>query len=98
MDYQHWLRHAINRLSHSESPRRDAEILLGFVTGKARTFILAFGETALSDTELARLDDLLARREQGEPVAHLVGVRVLVVAAVCLACDVDSAPGYRMSG
>jgi release factor glutamine methyltransferase len=26
-------------------------------------------------TELARLDDLLARREQGEPVAHLVGVR-----------------------
>ncbi|SLJ93234.1 release factor glutamine methyltransferase [Enterobacter sp. NFR05] len=75
MDYQHWLRHAINRLSHSESPRRDAEILLGFVTGKARTFILAFGETALSDTELARLDDLLARREQGEPVAHLVGVR-----------------------
>ena len=75
MDYQHWLRRAINQLSHSESPRRDAEILLGFVTGKTRTYILAFGETALSDRECEQLDDLLARRERGEPVAHLVGVR-----------------------
>lgn len=75
MDYQHWLRHAISQLSQSESPRRDAEILLGFVTGKARTFILAFGETQLSGSELERLNGLLARREQGEPVAHLVGVR-----------------------
>ncbi len=75
MDYQHWLRRAISQLSHSESPRRDAEILLGFVTGKTRTYILAFGETALSDRECEQLDDLLARRERGEPVAHLVGVR-----------------------
>jgi release factor glutamine methyltransferase len=64
MDYQHWLRRAINQLSHSESPRRDAEILLGFVTGKTRTYILAFGETALSDRECEQLDDLLARRER----------------------------------
>lgn len=75
MDYQSWLRQAISLLSQSESPRRDAEILLGFVTGKARTFILAFGETQLSDSELAQLNGLLARREQGEPIAHLVGVR-----------------------
>ena len=46
MDYQHWLREAISQLQASESPRRDAEILLEFVTGKGRTFILAFGETA----------------------------------------------------
>lgn len=75
MDYQSWLRQAISQLSQSESPRRDAEILLGFVTGKARTFILAFGETVLSESELERLNELLARRERGEPVAHLVGVR-----------------------
>lgn len=75
MDYQHWLRRATSQLSQSESPRRDAEILLGFVIGKARTFILAFGETELTDSELEQLDDLLARRERGEPVAHLVGVR-----------------------
>lgn len=28
MEYQHWLREAINQLQGSESPRRDAEILL----------------------------------------------------------------------
>lgn len=75
MDFQHWLHEAINRLSQSESPRRDAEILLGFVTGRARTFILAFGETPLSADEQQQLAHLLARRERGEPVAHLVGVR-----------------------
>lgn len=75
MDYQTWLRLAIDKLAGSDSPRRDAEILLGFVTGRARTFILAFGETILTDTEQAQLNTLLARRAQGEPVAHLVGVR-----------------------
>lgn len=75
MDYQHWLKQAIARLSQSESPRRDAEILLSLVTGKPRTFILAFGETMLSDEETQKLETLLARRSQGEPVAHLTGVR-----------------------
>lgn len=75
MDYQHWLRQAVNQLAASESPRRDAEILLGFVTGRARTYILAFGETELLPAEQAQLEALLARRQRGEPVAHLVGTR-----------------------
>ncbi|EKC6207622.1 peptide chain release factor N(5)-glutamine methyltransferase [Cronobacter sakazakii] len=75
MEYQQWLKQAIDRLTASESPRRDAEILLAFVTGRTRTFILAFGETALTDDEHARLDALLARRAAGEPVAYLIGQR-----------------------
>lgn len=75
MDFKYWLQHAIAQLQESESPRRDAEILLGFVTGKARTFILAFGETELTAEQLQRLDGLLARRVKGEPIAHLVGER-----------------------
>lgn len=75
MDFQHWLRHAAAQLVGSESPRRDAEILLGLVTGKTRTFIMAFGETALTDAQIAELDALLARRVTGEPVAYLTGVR-----------------------
>ena len=75
MDFQHWLRQAAAYLVDSESPRRDAEILLGLVTGKARTFILAFGETQLSEAQIAELDALLARRAAGEPVAYLTGVR-----------------------
>lgn len=75
MDYQQWLREAVSQLPASESPRRDAEILLGFVTGKTRTFILAFGETPLSADQQQQLATLLARRARGEPVAHLVGER-----------------------
>lgn len=75
MDFQHWLRVAIGELSESESPRRDAEILLEHVTGKARTFILAFGETALTADQQAQLSALLSRRKAGEPVAHLTGER-----------------------
>ena len=75
MEYQQWLREAVSQLQASESPRRDAEILLGFVTGKARTFVLAFGETPLTDEQQEQLAALLARRVRGEPVAHLIGER-----------------------
>lgn len=75
MDFQHWLADATTRLAAGESPKRDAEILLGFVTGKARTFIMAFGETSLTTSQTEQLETLLARRERGEPVAYLVGER-----------------------
>ncbi len=75
MDFQHWLRHAASELSSSESPKRDAEILLEHVTGKPRTYQLAFGETLLSAEQQTQLATLLARRKTGEPVAHLVGER-----------------------
>ncbi|WP_346827952.1 peptide chain release factor N(5)-glutamine methyltransferase [Serratia inhibens] len=75
MDYQSWLKAASARLTQSESARRDAEILLGFVTGKARTFLMAFGETLLTPQEQEQLERLLARRERGEPVAYLIGER-----------------------
>lgn len=75
MNFQHWLREAISQLQESDSPRRDAEILLEYVTGKGRTYILAFGETELTDVQQQQLAGLLARRGQGEPIAHLTGVR-----------------------
>ncbi|CAI2097678.1 Release factor glutamine methyltransferase [Serratia fonticola] len=75
MDYQTWLKTATLRLTHSDSAKRDAEILLGFVTGRARTYLLAFGETPLTAEQAQQLTVLLARRERGEPVAYLVGER-----------------------
>lgn len=75
MDYQTWLKTAVARLTASESARRDAEILLGFVTGRARTFLMAFGETLLTPQQTEQLATLLVRRERGEPVAYLVGER-----------------------
>lgn len=75
MDYQQWLSLAGARFNQSDSPKRDAEILLSFVTGRPRTYLLAFGETVLTTEQLAVLEPLAARREQGEPVAYLVGER-----------------------
>lgn len=75
MTVRQWLRSAIARLAGSESPKRDAEILLGFVTGKSRSWIIAFDDSELSAEQLSQLDDLLARRANGEPVAYLTGQR-----------------------
>jgi len=75
MDFQTWITHAVTQLKYSDSPKRDAQILLGFVTGKSRTFLLAFAETTLTDVQYSQLEILLARRVKGEPVAYLVGER-----------------------
>ena len=75
MTWREWLQQAIATLQGGESPRRDAEILLGHVTGKSRTQILAFDETTLSAAQAETLTQLLARRQNGEPIAHLVGSR-----------------------
>lgn len=73
MTYLEWLKYASQTLSDSESPKRDAEILLSFVTHKTRTFLMAFSETSLSDDELTRLNAYLARRQAGEPIAYITG-------------------------
>lgn len=73
MTYQAWLKQAIASLTASDSPKRDAEILLSFITQKSRTFIIAFAETELSSVEQQQLEQLLARRQKGEPIAYLVG-------------------------
>lgn len=59
----------------SASARLDAEVLLGHVLGVDRTALIAHGERALSDAELHRYSDYLARRERGEPVAYIRGLK-----------------------
>lgn len=59
----------------SESPRLDVELLLCEVLGKPRSFLFTWPEHPLSESEQQRFEQLLARRIQGEPVAHLLGYR-----------------------
>mgnify|MGYP001585066340 CR=1 FL=1 len=59
----------------SESPRLDAELLLGHVVGLERTSILAHPEAPLSDGQLERFGALVERRAAGEPVAYIRGVK-----------------------
>lgn len=55
------------------SARRDAEVLLLFVTGLERVQLYTNGEQELSADQCARYEALIARRAEGEPVAYLVG-------------------------
>jgi release factor glutamine methyltransferase len=59
----------------SESPRLDAELLLAGALGTDRTGILAHPEALVGDGPRATFEALVARREQGEPVAYLRGFR-----------------------
>lgn len=73
MTYLDWLNQATSRLRGAESPKRDAEILLGFVTKKNRTFLMAFNETFLQEKELQQLEVCLKKRERGVPIAYITG-------------------------
>ncbi|WP_457913954.1 peptide chain release factor N(5)-glutamine methyltransferase [Candidatus Gillettellia adelgis] len=75
MDYRYWLKSAASRLIYSNSPDCDAEILLSFVTGRTKAFLLAFDEIPLTILQQQELESLLKRRENGEPIAYLVGER-----------------------
>ena len=59
----------------SDSPRLDAEVLLGTVTGMSRASLYANPERPLSAKEVHAFDALLAKRRAGKPVAHLTGER-----------------------
>jgi release factor glutamine methyltransferase len=63
------------RASGSPSPRLDAELLLGSVLGVDRTAVLAHPEAPVGTGQAAALETALARRERGEPVAYIRGVK-----------------------
>ncbi|WNZ55411.1 peptide chain release factor N(5)-glutamine methyltransferase [Microbulbifer sp. ANSA003] len=63
------------QLTDSDSARLDAELLLGSVLGRERTWLYTWPEYELSEAEQVRYEQLLQRRQAGEPVAHLIGER-----------------------
>ena len=68
------LREASSQLE-TETPRLDAELLLGFVLGKNSAWFMAHGDDVLPLPAEERFLALLGRRIAGEPIAHLIGSR-----------------------
>ncbi|GAA0695096.1 peptide chain release factor N(5)-glutamine methyltransferase [Marinobacterium maritimum] len=70
---------ALNRTAElaaiSDSPRLDIELLLCEVLDKPRSWLFTWPDKTLSAEQQARFEQLLTRRLQGEPVAHLLGYR-----------------------
>jgi release factor glutamine methyltransferase len=68
------LREAAARIG-GESARADAELLLAFVLGRDRAWLMVHGEAECAVGEVSRFQELVARRAAGEPVAYLLGRR-----------------------
>lgn len=71
------LRLGVQRLreSGSESPRLDAELLLARRVGLDRTRIVAYPEAPVGESAAAAYESDLARRELGEPIAYIRGIK-----------------------
>lgn len=60
---------------HSDSPRLDAEMLLGKVLGLSRAALIAHDDAALAADSARAYADMISRRSAGTPVAYLTGTR-----------------------
>ena len=66
---------ARTQLANSDTAQLDAEVLLAHVLGKQRSYLRAYPEIKPEQAAAQAYSRLLARREAGEPVAHLTGQR-----------------------
>ncbi|CAJ1793898.1 peptide chain release factor N(5)-glutamine methyltransferase [Aeromonas veronii] len=75
MQIQQARAHIMNVLAEGESPRADADVLLCHLLGCRRSYLMTWPERELDAAQQATLQTWLARRLNGEPIAHLVGER-----------------------
>ncbi|WP_421285307.1 peptide chain release factor N(5)-glutamine methyltransferase [Aeromonas veronii] len=75
MQIQQARAHIMTALAEGESPRADADVLLCHLLGCRRSYLMTWPERELDAAQQATLQGWLARRLNGEPIAHLVGER-----------------------
>lgn len=59
----------------SDEPQANAEWLLAYVLGVSRTWVLANGDYEIPEKEDQLFRTLLARKANGEPLAHITGLQ-----------------------
>lgn len=75
MQVREWLKQAQQQLPATDQPKREIEILLGHVMNQSRSWLYAHDDFSLTSAQTAQLHALLLRRQQGEPMAYLLGNR-----------------------
>ncbi|XQW89683.1 peptide chain release factor N(5)-glutamine methyltransferase [Aeromonas veronii] len=75
MQIQQARAHIMTVLAGGESPRADADVLLCHLLDCRRSYLMTWPERELDAAQQATLQVWLARRLNGEPIAHLVGER-----------------------
>ncbi|MBL0231098.1 MAG: peptide chain release factor N(5)-glutamine methyltransferase [Moraxellaceae bacterium] len=66
--------HALSQLTGEEA-RLEIELLLAHVLSKSRTFLRTWPTHELSPTQLAQFEQYVALRQQGVPLAYILGER-----------------------
>jgi release factor glutamine methyltransferase len=69
------LREALTVATQHLGDRVDAEVLLGHVLNKPRSWLIAHAGDALSEEHASAYSALVERRKKGEPVAYITGQR-----------------------
>lgn len=69
------LQQALQILPNSPAPRLDVEVLLAHLLTVSRHYLYTYPERTLTAEEFAAWQQLLARRQQGEPMAYILGQR-----------------------
>jgi release factor glutamine methyltransferase len=59
----------------TDAPRLEAELLMARAIDMPRSFLFAHPEDELDAESLQRLDDTVARRAAGEPMAYITGIK-----------------------
>ncbi|MFM4727040.1 peptide chain release factor N(5)-glutamine methyltransferase [Aeromonas caviae] len=75
MQIQQARSHIMATLASGESPRADADALLCHLLDCRRSYLMTWPEHELDAAQQATLAGWLARRLNGEPIAHLIGER-----------------------
>lgn len=75
--------------------RFEAMILLGFVIGKPREYLIAHDEAELTEDQILQFDMLVDMRAAGTPVPYLTGSQEFFWSSLpCHRCRAHTAPGH----
>ncbi len=64
-----------NLLTQSESPERDSQFLLCYILNCTTVYLHSQADQCLTQQQLTQFDQLLQQRQQGQPIAHIIGRR-----------------------
>jgi release factor glutamine methyltransferase len=75
---------ASKQLVNSPSSQLDAEVILAYVLKKGRSYLRTWPEKQLSTEEFAQFNRLVQSRQNGKPIAYIIGEREFWSHAFCV--------------
>lgn len=75
INLQSWANKSIQVLTHSETPALEVQVIMAFVLGQSREWIVTHSKTELTDEQEKKLERALLRLQNGEPLAYITGKR-----------------------